>query len=322
MRASPAASAGSGALAALPGRIGAALLACLVSMLLLACIGFLRPASAQQAVPALTGRIVDATGTLDAGRRAALEARLESIEKQHGSQVAVLLVPSTEPESIEAYAIRVAEQWKLGRADVDDGVVLVVAMRDRRMRIEVGYGLEGAIPDAIARRIIAEQMAPRFQAGDFAGGLEAAVESIGRAIAGEGLPAPVAGAARDGGEDTDWVSLLLFAAFAGFILTRMLGVVPGALVGGAGGGFLAVLAGASLFAGVASGLVLFFLLLLFGAVGGLGQVGPHTYRSGTPPIILPGGGRRGGGFGGGGFGGGGFRGGGGGFGGGGASGGW
>lgn len=322
MRASPAACARPGAAAGLPGRAAAALLACLVAILLAAGIGFPRPVAAQQAVPALTGRVVDTTGTLDAARRAALEARLEAIEKQHGSQVAVLLVPSTEPESIEAYAIRVAEQWRLGRADVDDGVLLVVAMRDRRMRIEVGYGLEGAIPDAIARRIIAEQMAPRFQAGDHAGGVEAAVESIGRAIAGEGLPAPAAGAARHGdADDADWLSLLLFIAFAGFILTRMFGVIPGALIGGAGGGFLAIQAGVSLLVGVAAGLVLFFLLLLFGAIGGLGRVGSHTYRSPSPPVIFPGG-RRGGGFGGGGFGGGGFRGGGGGFGGGGASGGW
>ncbi len=290
---------------------------------LLLAIGLAGPAAAQQAVPALTGRVVDTTGTLDAAQSAALEARLEAIEQRHGSQVAVLVVPTTDPEPIEAYAIRVAEQWRLGRADIDDGVLLLVAMRDRRMRIEVGYGLEGAIPDAIARRIIAEQMTPRFQAGDFAGGLAAAVDSIGRAIAGEGLPAPAAGAARgpDAG-DTDWLSLLLFIAFVGFVLTRVFGVLPGALLGGAGGGFLAVQAGVSLLVGLAAGLVLFFLLLLFGAIGGLGRVGPHTYRSPSPPVIFPGGGRRGGGFGGGGFGGGGFRGGGGGFGGGGASGGW
>lgn len=317
MRASPAAGPGARALA---GLVRVAMIR-FVMALLLACAGL---ALAQQPlpVPALSGRVVDTTATLDQARRAALEAQLEAIEKRSGSQVAVLVVPSTGPEPIEAYAIRVAEQWRLGRADVDDGVLLVVAMDDRRMRIEVGYGLEGAIPDAVAKRIIAEQMAPRFREGDFAGGLAAAVDSIGRAIAGEGLPPPAPGAARDGeGEGTDWLSLLLFIAFAGFLLTRMFGVLPGALIGGAGGGFLAIQAGVSLMAGVAAGLVLFFLLLVFGAIGGLGRMGPHTYRSDAPPVIFPGG-RRGGGFGGGGFGGGGFGGGGGGFGGGGASGGW
>ncbi len=294
----------------------------LLAVLLLAWAGLAGSALAQQPVPALSGRVVDTTDTLDAAQRAALEARLAAIEQRHGSQVAVLIVASTDPEPIEAYAIRVAEQWQLGRADVDDGVLLLVAMQDRRMRIEVGYGLEGAIPDAVARRIIAEQMAPRFRAGDFFGGIEAAIDSIGRAIAGEGLPPPAAQSARADGEgDTDWLSLLLFIAFGGFVLTRVFGVLPGALIGGVGGGFLALQAGVSLLAGVAAGLVLFFLLLVFGAIGGIGRVGPHTYRSGVPPGFFPGG-RRGGGFGGGGFGGGGFGGGGGGFGGGGASGGW
>lgn len=292
----------------------------LLAVALLAWAALALPALAQQPVPELTGRIVDTAGTLDEGQRAALEARLAAIEQRHGSQVAILVVPTTDPEPIEAYAIRVAEQWKLGRAGVDDGVLVVVAMQDRRMRIEVGYGLEGAIPDAIAKRIIAEQMAPRFQAGDFAGGLEAAIDSIGRAIAGEGLPPPAARGRGDEDAGADWLSLLLFVAFVGFVLTRMLGPLPGALVGGAGGGFLAWQAGVSLLAALAAGLVLFFLLLVFGAIGALGRVGPHTYRSGTPPVIFPGG-RRGGGFGGG-FGGGGFGGGGGGFGGGGASGSW
>src|SRR5690606_30788373 len=156
-----------------------------------------------------------------------------------------------------------------------------------RMRIEVGYGLEGAIPDAIAKRIIAEQMAPRFQAGDFAGGLESAVDAIGRAIAGEGLPPPAAGAR---GEDAgaDWLSLLLFVAFGGFILSRMFGPLPGALIGAAGGGFVVWQAGGTLFAAVAAGLALVFRLLLFGAIGALGRVGPHAYRSGPPPVIFPG----------------------------------
>lgn len=314
------------------GRTGAAawsaaarslLLACTV--VLLALLALAPPgAMAQQPVPELTGRVVDTAGLLDAPQRAALEAQLEAIEQAHGSQLVVLIVPTTAPESIEAYAIRVAERWKLGRARIDDGVLLLVAVQDRRMRIEVGYGLEGAIPDAVARRIIAERMTPRFQAGDYAGGLSSAVDALGRVIAGEGLPAPAPGAgADDAPEGADWLSLLIFVAFAGFILTRMFGPLPGALLGGAGGGALLVQAGVSLVTGVAAGLVLFFLLLLWSSMGGLGQVGPHTWRSGAPPMLPRGRGGRGGWGGrGGGLGGGGFRGGGGGFGGGGASGGW
>lgn len=300
-----------------------------LAVIWLACLVLPAPVLAVQEVPALSGRVVDLTGTLDTAQHAALEAQLEAIEKAAGSQVAVLLVPGTEPETIEAYAIRVVEQWQLGRAGVDDGVLVLVALRERRMRIEVGYGLEGAIPDALARRIVAERMTPRFREGDFAGGLSAAVEAIGRAIAGEPLPPPAPRTLVQE-EETDWLALLLFAAFIGFVLTRMMGLLPGAMASGVGGGVLAALAGASLPIAVAAGLVLFFMLLLTGAVGPLGRTGERTWRSSSPPIIFPhdrngsfgGGGFRGGRSGGGGFGGGGFRGGGGGFGGGGASGGW
>ncbi len=117
-------------------------------------------------MPPRAARVTDLTNTLPADTRAALDRKLAAFEARKGSQIAVLLVATTAPESIEQYSLRVAEAWKLGRAGVDDGVLLLVAVQDRRARLEVGYGLEGAVPDALARRIIAEQLAPRFVAGD------------------------------------------------------------------------------------------------------------------------------------------------------------
>ena len=142
------------------------------------------------AVPALTQRVTDLTGTLDAQQQAALESRLAQFEQQGGSQIAILIVPTTQPEAIEQYSIRVVDQWKLGREEVDDGILILVAKGDRQMRVEVGYGLEGAIPDAIANRIVDEIIAPHFRQGDFYGGLAAAVDQLARLIEGESLPAP------------------------------------------------------------------------------------------------------------------------------------
>src|SRR4051812_1534308 len=135
---------------------------------LLLCWAF--AAFADVAVPPLTGRVVDQTGTLSAGDIAALTQTLRGLELRKGSQIAVLIVPTTEPETIEQYAIRVAEAWKIGRKKVDDGALLVVAKNDRRLRIEVGYGLEGALTDVTSKRIIDEDITPKFKAGDFAGG--------------------------------------------------------------------------------------------------------------------------------------------------------
>jgi uncharacterized protein len=129
-------------------------------------------------VPRLTARVTDLTGTLTPEQRQTLEQRLRQFETAKGSQVAVLIVPTTEPEAIEQYGIRVVEAWKLGRQKVDDGALLLVAKNDRALRIEVGYGLEGALPDAIAKRIIEEIIVPRFRADDFAGGITAGVEQM------------------------------------------------------------------------------------------------------------------------------------------------
>ncbi len=147
-------------------------------------------AAADVAVPPLSGRVVDQTGTLSSGDIASLTQTLKSLEARKGSQVAVLIVPTTAPETIEQYSIRVAEAWKIGRKKIDDGALLVVAKNDRHLRIEVGYGLEGSLTDVTTKRIIDEDIAPKFKAGDFAGGITAGVNRMIRVIDGEQLPAP------------------------------------------------------------------------------------------------------------------------------------
>src|SRR6266436_7705210 len=149
-------------------------------------------AAADVAVPPLSGRVVDTTGTLSSGDIAAQSQRLLDFQKRKGSQIAVLIVPTTAPETIEQYSIRAAETWKIGRKKIDDGVLLVIAKDDRKLRIEVGYGLEGALNDVTAKRIIDEVITPKFRSGDFAGGISAGVDRILRVIDGESLPAPAA----------------------------------------------------------------------------------------------------------------------------------
>jgi uncharacterized protein len=148
------------------------------------------PALADVAVPPLTGRVVDKTATLSSGDIASLDQTLKDFEARKGSQVAVLIVPTTQPETIEQYSIRVAEAWKIGRRKIDDGAILVVAKDDRKLRIEVGYGLEGALTDVTSKRIIDEVITPKFRNGDFAGGISDGVNRILRVIDGEPLPAP------------------------------------------------------------------------------------------------------------------------------------
>jgi uncharacterized protein len=155
---------------------------------LLVCWAF--AAVADVAVPPLSGRVVDQTGTLSASDISTLTRRLKDFETRKGSQVAVLIVPTTAPETIEQYSIRVAETWKIGRKKIDDGVLLVVAKNNHKARIEVGYGLEGALTDVTSKRIIDEIIVPKFQSGDFAGGISVGVEWIIAMIDGEKLPAP------------------------------------------------------------------------------------------------------------------------------------
>lgn len=269
--------------------------------LLVSCV-----AGAQLAIPPLTTSVTDQTATLTTEQKTTLERTLQAFEARKGSQLAVLIVPTTTPETIEQYALRVAEQWKLGRKTIDDGALLVVAKTDRALRIEVGYGLEGALNDATSKRIISEIIAPRFKQGDFYGGITAGMDQIIRVTDGEPLPQPSAKPGRET-DLAEYVPIIfMLALVGGGVLRSMLGRFPGALVTGAAvGGVAWWLIGALSIAFGAGVVALLFTLLSGGMGGGLGGLG----------------GRRGG-FGTGGFGGGGFGGGGGGFGGGGASGRW
>ena len=159
---------------------------------LLAVVGFTGASYAEVKIPALSARVTDLTQTLSAPQQQALDQKLAALEAQKGSQIAILIVPTTAPEEVEQFAIRVAEAWKLGRKGLDDGALLLLAKEDRIIRIEVGYGLEGAIPDIAAKRIIEETITPRFRAGDFYGGIDQGVDRLIGLIYGEPLPPPKA----------------------------------------------------------------------------------------------------------------------------------
>jgi len=268
-------------------------------------------------IPALRARVTDETATLSATDRQALEAKLADWEQRSGNQLVVLLVPSTKPEPIEAYSIRVAEAWKIGRKGQDNGALFVVAKEDRKMRIEVGYGLEGVLTDAASRRIIAEDVAPLFRQNRFAAGINAGVDRI-IAVVGSGeppQPSRTTGARRDTGFDfqTLLVLLLVGVPILGTILRRVLGRLLGSTVGGGIIGAGTWLLVGSLAIAVGAGIVAFFIMLMLSVGGAIGRRGG---------VWIPTGGGWGGGGGFGGGGGGGFSGGGGSFGGGGASGGW
>ncbi|MEW6313506.1 MAG: YgcG family protein [Pseudomonadota bacterium] len=279
----------------------------MLHVLLGACLLF-GHAHAEVAVPPLAARVTDFTATLDAEQKRQLEASLAQFEARKGAQLAVLIVPTTQPETIEQYGIRVAEQWKLGRKGVDDGALLLVAKDDRALRIEVGYGLEGVLPDAVAKRIIAETIVPYFKQGDYYDGIRAGVEQMMQVIAGEPLPAPQS----RGGEGLPNLESLLFISFmlvvvVGGVLRALFGRLAAAGIVGAVTGLLAWLIVAPLLVAGIVGLIAFMFTLVSGGRGIVGYGGYGRHR---------------GGWGGGGFGGGGFGGGGGGFGGGGASGRW
>ena len=222
-------------------------------------------AAADVAVPPLSGRVVDQTGTLSSGDVAALTQTLGDLEKRKGSQIAVLVVPTTDQESIEQFSIRVAEAWKIGRKKIDDGALLVVAKNDRRLRIEVGYGLEGALTDATARRIIDEDITPKFKSGDFAGGVSAGVDRIIRVIDGEKLPEP---------EPEHWRSpglakyidpfnpvVIVGVFIVGGLLRAMLGRLFGSAATGGFVGFVAWLFVGSIAASFFIGIIAFMFTL-------------------------------------------------------------
>ncbi len=254
------------------------------------------------AVPALRAHVTDGSGILSADERDALERKLQAFEDARGAQLAVLIVPGTAPETIEQYAIRVAETWRLGRSGVDDGLLLLIASKEHALRIEVGYGLEGRVPDALARRVIDETITPHFRRGEFGAGIDAGMQQLMQLIEGEPLPPPQA---REPTRLPDQVPLLFLALFTvSSWWRRILGRFGAAcLAGGAMALIVWLMSRTTVLAWVCG--VLAFVVVLLPGVEGRG-----SWR----------GGGSGGGFGGGS--GGGFSGGGGRFGGGGASGRW
>jgi uncharacterized protein len=270
------------------------------------------------AVPPLSGQVVDQTGTLAANDIASLTGTLKDLETRKGSQIAVLIVPTTDGEAIEQYALRVAEAWKIGRKKIDDGALLVIAKNDRRLRIEVGYGLEGALTDVTTKRIIDEDVTPKFKTGDFAGGVSAGVDRMVRIVNGEKLPEPEPPHWQDTGFLNSIDPFNPFVLVFVFIVGGALRAALGRLVGSAAtGGVVGVLA-----------------WLFVGSLGLAAIVGVLAFLISAFIDLMPSGGSRGtrggwssggsSGWGGGSSGssGGGFSGGGGSFGGGGASGSW
>ena len=285
-------------------------------------------------VPPLTAHVIDQTGTLDAAATQALEAKLTAFEQQKGSQVVMLMVPTTQPEDIVSYANRVGNAWKIGRKDIGDGLLVIVAKTDRKVRIEVSKKLEGAIPDLAASQIIEDAMTPNFRQGNYAAGLDVAAGQIMARITGEALPAPVSrqrqasGGQLFGSGGFQWTDMAIFLLFAvpigGAIARGIFGPKLGSLVtGGAVGGLAMVVTSSLIIAGAVGVLALLFTLIAgSGGRSSVGRSGRMSGRGGG----LGGLGGLGGGLGGwssGGGGGGGFSSGGGGdFGGGGASGNW
>ena len=218
---------------------------------------------ADQPIPPLQHRVTDLTGTLSAGQQQELDGVLKALEERKGSQLAVLIVPTTEPEVIEQYGIRVVEAWKLGREKADDGLLFLIAKNDRKLRLEVGHGLEGAIPDAIAKRVISEVVVPHFKSGDFYGGIKAGVDRLVRVIDGEPLPPPEARDHRwGGGADLYWFMFIL-ALVSGSFLRALFGRLPGATLTGGLVGFVSLLLAGALFTAVVLGIISFVLNLFF-----------------------------------------------------------
>ena len=274
-------------------------------------------------VPPLSARVIDQTGMLDAIQLKGLEDKLAAFEQSKGTQIAFLLVATTQPEDIASYANRVGNAWKIGRKDVGDGLLLVVAKNDRKVRIEVAKTLEGAIPDLAAKHIIDEAITPKFRQGDFAGGLHAAADRIIARVSGEALPAPSAPAPR-GDEGFNWMDLAIFlfiaVPVAGRVLSGVLGRKLGALATGAGVGTIALLITSSIVVAAIAALIALVFAMISGGGSPIGS-GRRGHWGGGPWIGGSGGGG-GGGWSGGGGGGWGGSGGGGDFGGGGASGDW
>ncbi len=267
-------------------------------------VGHAPAAHAQIAVPKFEALVVDLTGTLTAAQQSALDEKLTAFQARKGSQIALLILPTTEPEDIAQFGIRLAEAWKVGRKNVDDGAILIVAKDDRELRIEVQYGLEGVLTDALSNRIINDTIVPLFKQGDFYGGVNAGLDQMLKVVDGEPLPAPDQAWKPDGGSGN-----LPFLLVAGFVALNFLrgfvGRAPLALIAGLGGGGIAwwLTSRIPLSAGIGVGL---FLLALvrggrggFGGGGGGGRVFRDIGRGGFGGLGGGFGGGGGGGFGGG-----------------------
>ncbi|HHX4056026.1 MAG: TPM domain-containing protein [Burkholderia contaminans] len=257
-------------------------------------------AHAAAVVPPLTSRVTDETGTLTSDQKTGIEQTLKEFEAKKGAQISVLVVPTTEPETIEQYSMRVVEQWKLGRKNVDDGALLIIAKNDRTLRIEVGYGLEGVLTDATSNRIINEAIVPRFRNGDFYGGITAGLDGMMRVISGEPLPPPQQRHRASDGAGRLLPVLFLLTVMAGGLLRAMLGRLPGAVVTGGVVGALAWILSGALFVAIAAGLMALLFTLLGGgtrAVGGrfIGGSGGRFGRDSNRDIFRGGGGGFGGG---------------------------
>jgi uncharacterized protein len=231
--------------------------------------GIIDSAAAEVAVPPLKARVTDLTGTLTREQQASLEQKLAEFEARKGAQIGVLLLPTTKPEAIEQFAVRVQEVWRLGRKGIDDGVLLVVARDDRALRIEVGYGLEGALPDAIAKRIIEEDITPPFRQGDFYAGISAGITRIMNVIDGEPLPPPRQGKPAGEPSRLNW----LFPAFMMLMIGRglanaLFGRLIGSGVTGGVLGWLVWMFAGSLLAAIAVGVVAFLFSMASGVSGG------------------------------------------------------
>jgi uncharacterized protein len=238
-------------------------------------------------VPELSRRVTDLTATLSAEQATSLENKLAAFEAKKGSQIAVLIVPTTQPKDIAEFGIEVADLWQVGRKGVDDGAILIVAKDDRKMRLEVGYGLEGVIPDAVAKRVIAETITPYFKNGDYAGGIDAGVTQLMGLIEGEALPAPTDGQGQ-AQDDGAFMFILLGGLIAGFMLSVVMGRFMGGMLAGLGGGVLSALFfGLTFLSAVFVGLMIFFIVGLhsFGgrgwsSGGGFGGTGGGSWSGG------------------------------------------
>ena len=241
-------------------------------------------AQALQAVPPLSAHVIDQTGTLNAAQVKSLEDKLMALEQAKGTQIAVLMVGTTQPEDIASYANRVGNTWKIGRKEVGDGVLVVVAKNDRKVRIEVAKALEGAIPDLAAKQVIDEAITPNFRKGDFAAGLSAAIDQLVARVNGEALPPPKQADARKGASGFNWTDLAVFLFVAvpimGRVLRGMMGRNLGAVVTGGAAGVIAMVLTSSLVIAGLAGLVALFVALISGGLAGVSSAGRGGWGGG------------------------------------------